>query len=615
MDRRSFVFIVLLTLSFLGIRYYYDEKQASLLETKIQQSTQQETPKKAPPQEPEKIKPEENNQVGNFYALESPYQQLIISDVGGSIREINLPFHSEQNTLSVVHPTYIDLELEEQKDPSSYFPLVSATKADGSILKPTLGGSYPLLRRSPKDQSERLSSLLLSTKESPDSNLYQVTHFDKKSIVLEAKLPTKIIKKTISFPNKVEKYPYCIDVEIEVVGNKKDLFLSSGVPDEELISGTSGSSLKYRLVRGDKSEVIQVDLPQSEFHSTTLQPDWIATSNGFFALILDPITGTKSGLSFQKIPSTTAPSRLVGLSKFTSQEFPGYIGQIPLDLESKSFKARLYAGPLADSLFSTIDKNTIDDGSSKPANFKASISFHGWLSFISEPFAKFLYFIMSQCQKLVNSWTLSIILTTIVLRILMYPLTRWSQRSMLNMKEIAPQIKAIQERNKKDPRKAQLEIMTLYREKGVNPFSGCLPMLIQMPFLIGMFDLLKSTYELRGAACISGWINDLSQPDRLFSFGFNIPFIGSYFHLLPILLAVVMWWQQKLSTPLPANPNTMTDAERQQKAMGTMMTVVMTVMFYHFPSGLNIYWLSSMLLSVAQQLWTNREFAKAKIKR
>lgn len=613
MDRRSLLFIVLLTSTFLGIRYYYDEKQAAALPpiTTTQNQIVSNQTKPQPISEPAFTKTEKTNEPGEFYLLESPYQQLVISQKGGAIVEINLPFQSTNDPASVVHPTYIDVELAKQKDPQAFFPLGNVKRFDGSTLKPVLGGSYPLLRRG---TNENLPSLLLSSKDTIDTNLYKVVHFDKKSISLEAKLPTKIIKKTISFPKDPSRYPYCIDVEIEVVGNKKDMLLSTGAPDEELISGTPGSALKYRIVRGDKSEVVQVDLPSSEFHSTSIHPDWIANSNGFFAIILDPISGAKSGLSFKKISSKDAPSRLQGISSLTSTELPAYQSEIPLDPEVQTFKARLYAGPLSDSLFSTIDKSSIEDGASKPANFKTCISFHGWLAFISEPFAKFLYFIMSQCQKLVNSWTLSIILTTIVLRILMYPLTRWSQKSMLNMREIAPQVKAIQERNKKDPRKGQMEIMSLYREKGVNPFSGCLPMLIQMPFLIGMFDLLKSTYELRGSSWISGWVDDLSQPDHLFSFGINIPFLGSYFHLLPILLAGVMWWQQKLSTPLPQNKNAMTDAERQQKAMGTIMTVVMTIMFYHFPAGLNIYWLSSMLLSVAQQLWTNREFARTKAK-
>lgn len=184
---------------------------------------------------------------------------------------------------------------------------------------------------------------------------------------------------------------------------------------------------------------------------------------------------------------------------------------------------------------------------------------------------------------------------------------------MLKMQQIAPEVQKIQEKYKKDPKKAQLQIMNLYRDAGVNPISGCFPLLIQMPFLIGMFDLLKSTFELRGAAFIPGWIDDLAAPDVLFSWSTPIFFIGTQFHLLPIMLGAVMFLQQRLMSPLPKDVNQLTEQQRQQRAMGTMMTVVFTVMFYHFPSGLNIYWLSSMLLGILQQWWTQKRLQNQKV--
>ena len=616
MDKRSLTFLLLTTLSFFGIRYYYEIERQQRAPLVVSQSApaaptiRQEEPLESATFEMREHSPQEKN---TLYMLESPYQQLVISARGGSIVEINLPFHTSIDKESSVHPISIDKELIAKKSPASFFPLSQSIRSDGSVMNPQEGGFYPLLRRSTK--TEDLSSsglLLLSYQNGIDTSLYSPILFTKDKLVLEAKLPNKIIKKTFSFPKDPQRYPYCIDVEIEIVGNKKDLSITSGTPDVELISGTPGTTLKYRLLKGEKSEVVSLDLPSDEFRSTTISPDWTATSNGFFTLILDPIQGTKPGLTFRKLSQDIAPSRLTELPQFSSIELPGYRSEIPLDTNAPLCKTRLYAGPLSENVFALIDKSSKEDGLSKPTNYKSCISYHGWFSFISEPFAKFLYFIMQICHSFVGSWTLCIILATVVLRILMYPLNRWSQQSMLRMREISPQVKAIQERYKKDPKKAQVEIMTLYRERGVNPFSGCLPLLIQMPFLIGMFDLLKSTYALRGDAFIPGWIDDLSQPDRLFSWGISIPFLGSYFHLLPFLLGIVMWWQQKLSSPAPQDVSKMTDTERQQRAMGNIMTVVMTVMFYHFPAGLNIYWLSSMLLSIAQQVWTNRQFASKK---
>ena len=213
-------------------------------------------------------------------------------------------------------------------------------------------------------------------------------------------------------------------------------------------------------------------------------------------------------------------------------------------------------------------------------------------------------------HSLTGSWAFSIVLLTVALRVMLYPLNAWSTKSMVRMQQIAPEVTAIQEKYKKDPKKVQLEIMNLYRDKGVNPVSGCFPLLIQMPFLIGMFDLLKSTFELRGASFIPGWIDNLTAPDVLFSWSMPIPLIGNQFHLLPILLGVVMFVQQRFMSTAPKDPAMLTDQQRQQRFMGNIMSVVFTVMFYSFPSGLNIYWLSSMLLGILQQYFTTKRMNK-----
>ena len=176
---------------------------------------------------------------------------------------------------------------------------------------------------------------------------------------------------------------------------------------------------------------------------------------------------------------------------------------------------------------------------------------HGWFTFISEPFSKFLFILMNLFHNLTGSWALSIFLLTVSLRLMLYPLNTWSTKSMTRMQQIAPEAAAIQEKYKQDPKKAQVEIMNLYRERGVNPASGCLPMLIQMPFLIGMFDLLKSSFALRGAPFIPGWIDDLTAPDVLFSWHKPIFFIGTEFHLLPFLLGAVMFFQTKTHVNRP----------------------------------------------------------------
>ncbi len=343
---------------------------------------------------------------------------------------------------------------------------------------------------------------------------------------------------------------------------------------------------------------------------SSISPSWVSNSNGFLGLIVEPLSDIGSGFKANMIKGSLAPSKISIIDAqndlYPADKYPGYEFLMPLKpISSSPLKFRIFAGPYQDSLLKNLD-STISQTEKNP-DFAAAMSFQGWFTFISEPFAKFLFLLMKFFYQITHSWGFSIILLTVALRVMLYPLNGWSIKSTLKMQQIAPQISAIQEKYKKEPKKAQLAIVELYREKKVNPLSGCLPILIQIPFLIGMFDLLKSVFELRGASFIPGWINNLTAPDVVFSWNYPIFFFGTSLHLLPILLGGIMYVQQMFSSQAPKDPKLMTDSQKQQKMMGNIMVVVFTVMFYHFPSGLNIYWLSSMALGILQQWITNKQ--------
>lgn len=613
MDRRSFLFLLSVTASFLLVNHWFDTRRQQQLAT--QQTTQQTTkevrtePVLSKEQPPQPLHVES----GDYFVLESPYQQIVISSIGGAISEINLPFKSPSFPKSAVLPIAADKKLTEGFPKNSLFPLLPAKTFDGKQATQSVGGFYPLLRRPlvGATMTPPYEAAVLTSQYPEFSNLpFRVISHTAREIVLEADQPHRTIRKRFAFPQDVDRYPYCLDISVVVDGDKKELWLSTGVPEAEWLAGSHGAALKYRIIRNGTGSVTQIDLPKTTFNSMTIQPDWICNSNGFFGIILDPIKGVSTGMQFSKVSDTGLPSRLSLFAQGKASDLPGYIGQIPLSPSETLSEFRLFAGPFADSVLTQIDAHSLED-QHKPTNYLACQTFHGWFSFISEPFAKFLFFIMKNFYKICGSWALCIVLATIVLRILMYPLNRWSMRSMRAMQEIAPLVKNIQEKYKKEPAKAQMEIMGLYRDRGVNPLSGCLPLLIQMPFLIGMFDLLRSTYELRGAVFIPGWINDLSAPDVAYSWGFHIPLIGSNLHILPLLLGGIMWLQQKISSNLPKDSRDWSDQQRQQYFMGNIMAVVMTIMFYQFPSGLNIYWISSMVLGILQQWWTTRQMQVA----
>jgi YidC/Oxa1 family membrane protein insertase len=195
----------------------------------------------------------------------------------------------------------------------------------------------------------------------------------------------------------------------------------------------------------------------------------------------------------------------------------------------------------------------------------------------------------------IGNYGVAIILMTLLVRIVTFPLTQRSMKSMKRFAVIAPQMKELQAKYGSDRDKLQEEMMKLYRQKGMNPLSamggGCVPILIQMPFMIALYFALQTSIELRHAP-FALWINDLSAPENFFSIA------GLPIRVLPLLMGASMLLQQRL-TPAP-------NADPQQRQMMTLMSVVFTFMFYQFPSGLVLYWFVSNLLGIAQQLWVNR---------
>lgn len=582
------------------------------------------------------VKPEKkslmttNQKVGEkFYVLETPYQQLVFSNYGGALAEINLPFQSKGDKESVVKEIEFDRDMVQHHPYNALFPAHAffTPGPEGTTdfvehAQGKLGGYYPLLRRDliEKDKSKSIRVLpryyaLNIVSEYPETAelVYDVKSFSKDSIVFEAVQGHRRITKSFSVASEAQA-PYCIQLALTIDGDSRGLWLTSGIPEVEWISGAPAPTLKYRITRNNKPEVNVIDLPSDSTTVSTIQPDWLCNSNGFLGMIMDPTSQTDAGYRVQRVSGSVVPSRLVEIDqeykRFDPESMPGYMLLLPLKSASGTMNYRIFAGPFAESVLKTVDAVYSNPATGYNPDYIACQSFHGWFAFISEPFARFLFILMKFFYSITGSWAFSIVLLTVALRVMLYPLNAWSTKSMARMQQIAPQVAAIQEKYKKDPKKSQIEIMNLYRESGVNPISGCFPLLIQMPFLIGMFDLLKSTFELRGASFIPGWIDNLTAPDVLFSWSYPLPIIGNQFHLLPILLGVVMLLQQRLMSTTPKDPNAMTDQQRQQKMMGNVMAVVFAVMFYSFPSGLNIYWLSSMLLGMAQQWWTTKRLAK-----
>ena len=563
-----------------------------------------------------------------FYVLENGYQQLVFSNYGGALVEINLPYEGKSHPKSVVKPIAVGREMVEKYPDNALFPAHSystpGTSSSGPFIehsKGVLGGYYPLLRRDLIIQGKRKSvrvapefyALNIISKYPELAELpYRVTYFDKEKIIFEASQGSRRrITKTYTLNS--EAAPYCFDVAINIEGDSNGLWVTTGIPEVEIISGASAPVLKYRMTRQGKGEVAQVTLPTAgeATVSTSIFPDWLSNGNGFFGVIVDPLTEMGSGYRAQYVSGNEAPSRLLEIgqehSRFEAKSLPGYMMALPLKGRGGTTKLRVFAGPYSKPILKSVDTIFTNSATGDNPDYIGCQTFHGWFAFISEPFAKFLFLLMTFFHWGTGSWAFSIVLLTVALRIMLYPLNNWSARSMARMQEVSPKLQELQKKYKHDPKKMQLETMNLYRESGVNPLSGCFPLLIQLPFLLGMFDLLKSSFQLRGAAFIPGWIDNLAAPDVLFQWDTPLLIVGNSLHLLPILTGLAMFIQMKMSSPLPKDKSLWTDQQRQQRAMSTFMPLLLIWVFYNAPSGLNIYWISSTALGALQQWWTQKK--------
>ncbi len=208
---------------------------------------------------------------------------------------------------------------------------------------------------------------------------------------------------------------------------------------------------------------------------------------------------------------------------------------------------------------------------------------YGWFTFIAKPMFLFLQFL----QSYIGNWGWTIVILTILIKLILYPLSYKGMVSMQKLKDLAPKMKEIQAKYKDDKQKQSAHMMELYKKHGANPMGGCLPLILQIPVFFAIYRVLLNSIELKGAEWIL-WIHDLAEMDPYF--------------VLPILMGASMFLQQKIT------PNTMQD--EMQKKIFQMLPVVFTFFFLWFPAGLTLYWFINNVFTISQQYYINRLFEK-----
>ena len=272
-----------------------------------------------------------------------------------------------------------------------------------------------------------------------------------------------------------------------------------------------------------------------------------------------------------------------------------YFGRPPISSSKNVDTFRFYAGPLKREILNRYNDPANDPFGIGNYHFEEAARTNpiiGWLANILRFFLDFFY-------RLIPNYGVAIILLTVLIKILFFPLTQKSFESTSKMSMLSPKIEEIKKKYQGKPEKLNQEMMALYRKEGVNPVGGCLPLVLQMPIFFALFELLNNAFDLRGAPFIAPWIGDLSAPESLLPFGFTLPLLNwDELRILPFVMLGTTLLQSRISQ----NPGA---TQTQMKMMMYAMPIFFFFILYSMPSGLVIYWTMQNVLSIAQQLYIN----------
>lgn len=336
----------------------------------------------------------------------------------------------------------------------------------------------------------------------------------------------------------------------------------------------SSTAAAYTYGGGELKEVNAASIGENPKEDPSGQTEWVALRNKYFAVALLSQDKKATG-SYLEGQHLTTPDNGVVEKYSIALKYPFK------NTSNESAKISTYIGPLK---FSTI--KSYDRGLDQIMSL-------GW-SWI-RPITEYIFIpLFALLHSIISNYGIVIIIFSILIKLALYPLTKSSMASMRKMQKLQPLMAEIREKYKSDAQQMNIQVMKLYKDYGVNPAGGCLPMLLQLPILYALYSLFTASIELRQEHFML-WVTDLSVPDVLISLPFSLPLLGNFISGLTVAMGITMFIQQK---------QTVTDPT--QKALVWMMPIMMTVMFNHFPSGLNLYYFVFNLLSIGQQWYFNQ---------
>jgi len=456
-----------------------------------------------------------------------------IDTIGGEIRRLELLQHkeSEHSDKNIV--------LFDSVAPRTYLGQTGLT-----------GGEYPNHRS--------LFKVAPGTREMGDGNQVQ--------LVMEAEQQGVKLVKTYTFTRN----DYRIDIKHDIVNNTNAPIAPSVYMQLVRDGGKLAESMFYSTFTGpavytnaEKFQKVTFDSIEKgkDEHIKKANDGWIAMVQHYFVSAFVPKSDQPRDYFTKKLATDMYA---VGTVVPVGSIAPG---------ETKSLDATLFSGPQ--------ESSRLDD----VATGFDLVKDYGWLTIIARP----IFWAMQHIHAVLGNWGWTIIALTVLIKLIFFPLSAASYRSMAKMKLVTPKMTEIRTKYKGEPQKMNAAMMELYKKEKINPLGGCMPILIQIPVFISLYWVLLASVEMRNAPWL--WIADLAAPDTLFGsytiFGFHLT-IG----ILPILMAISMFIQTKLN-PTPPDP--------VQAKLMMWMPIIFSIMFFFFPAGLVLYWVVNNVLSISQQ--------------
>lgn len=427
-------------------------------------------------------------------------------------------------------------------------------------------GSKPVLGTIDFDFGGRNPKSLRDLRFEASTSRLSVTGRD--SVILEAgDLNSQYIRLTYIFQS--DKYGFDIALQTSGLrepetGEFRTRWLG-GVPKTEPVGGRDFGYASAFAMIGDELEEVSAKANKPAEYSATGQTRFVSARSKYFIAAIVPV---------EAAAGAELAGRVYGEKGRDEQHFYNVSLRQPW-VRSASGRWTVYWGPIK-----LENLQALNAGVDETMNW-------GWA--IIEPFSRLVLWALTGLHSFIPNYGLVVILFSIVVKIVLWPLTRKSQVSMKKMAALQPAVKELREKHKKNPQAMNKAMMDLYKQYGVNPMSGCIPLLLQMPLLYALFIIFRSTIEFRQAP-FTMWITDLSQPDVIFNLPFSIPLYGAGVAVLPIVMGVSQFFMSKRTV---SDPN--------QKMMIYIMPVFMTLIFNMFPSGLTLYYTLFNLIAIFEQ--------------